>query len=149
MPTGRETLEDKRFVESQGYSVALLNTPSAKGTWYRPDGLAIPNQPVDGYARARNRAKGWTLRPPEGPIHTPQAVAVGAAPAGTTTLERAVSLGVKLEDPPKHMHVMREDLGSPCLVLGCTSVRKLPKGTFKDRRKAKKSRRIKEGAHAI
>ena len=136
MPTGVDLAEDKRFVESQGYSVDLLNEPAQRGTWYRPDGLAIKNQPVDPYARGRNRAKGWTLTPPEQPVQGEEPVQVGLGVSLPSAVERAAELGIKVLDiPPKHVHVMRGPIGAPCLVLGCIHIRAVSETRFKSKGK--------------
>ena len=131
MPTGQELQEDTSWVESQGETVTLLGKDRARGTWYRLDGQAIPNLPVDMYHRTLYRAKGWTLTPPVGA----SAKAVTAVVLAPTTLEvdgAMVVPGPKIvESPPKHIHVMRGEIGSPCLVLGCAHQRQEPKGEFK------------------
>ena len=145
MPTAQEIQDDNKFVESQGYSLALLDRPAARGTWYRPDGKPIPNQPVDGYARSRNRRKGWTLRPPE----KPAAGITLDLPLFPDSFVREQLEAVKtMEPPPKHIHVMQEAIGSPCLVRGCTNIRQNPKGKFVVSAKRPKSRRVKETATA-
>ena len=53
--------EDRHWLASQGFSAETL---PKRATWYRPDGLALPNSPTDPYHRALYRGKGWTLKPP-------------------------------------------------------------------------------------
>lgn len=120
MPTGAEIRADEQFVESQGEMVTLLNKDRARATWYRPDGLAIPNLPVDFYHRTLYKGKGWTLVPPG-----------ETAPSLSQNVVAEVEKEMGVSAPPRHIHVMQAELGSPCLVQGCQAVRQRPKGTFK------------------
>lgn len=121
MPTGTELKETKDFLKNQGEMVELIGKDRQRRTWYRPDGVAIPNQPFDGYTIARNRAKGWTLTPPTNPV-----------PAAATAQEppKPAEAALALPKPPKHIHVMEAAMGSPCLVRGCGHVRREPKGRW-------------------
>ena len=93
-----------------------LNKPRLVGTWYRPDGLAIPGLPVDAYHQELYTRKGWSLAPPA-PTATPQVVAEPAAPAEE----------VVVKPLPPHMHVFSEpSVGAPCLVAGCQAARMHP-----------------------
>ena len=152
MPTGEQTAADKAWVEAQGYSVALLDKDRAREDWYRPDGLRIPGLPVDEYSRSLYRDKGWTLKAPTNEqiaawvaVHPPKDVsetfnarATGVAPLPPELQkELAEVTGTALPEPPKHVHVYQEAIGSPCLVLGCGAVRKNERTTWKGTRKPK------------
>jgi len=141
MPTGQQALEDRAWVNSQGFSARILEDPQAKGDWYRPDGLVIPGLPVDAYHRELYRGKGWTLKPP-----TPDAIAAWKAshpestPVGVDSVAASLSPELEkelaeitgaVEQPPKHVHVYQEAIGSPCLVVGCRAVRVNPKTKWK------------------
>lgn len=158
MPTGQEIQNDQTWVEGQGYQVTLLDKDRAREDWYRPDGKKIPNLPVDPWNRAHYRAKGWTLKQPtpEEVIawkkDNPAAWARMQSPKDTAGDEAAVSTlppqlvrelsevtGTPLPEPPRHMHVFRDAIGSPCLVLGCGRVRDLPRGTFKSKKRSKEA----------
>ena len=128
MATAVEIKETKTFLESQGQLVELIDKDQERRTWYRPDGLPIPGQPYNGYTVALNMRKGWTLTPPENPVKVPSVpvgVAVPVAPARVET--QSVAL---LQKPPRHIHVMQPEVGSPCLVLGCAAVRQNPRGKW-------------------
>ena len=131
MATGQELLEDKKFLASQGYGYAELSKDRARATWYRPDGLAIPSLPTDMYHRTLYRKRGWTLSRPEYPVVVDAVPRVRDAPSW---VERAEALGIKeLAPPPRHIHVMQPEIGSPCLVLGCPHVRLSEKVTVSKR----------------
>lgn len=137
MATGQQLRDDRAFVEGQGYTVSELGKDRARATWYRPDGKALPNLPVDPYHRALYRAKGWTLKPPESPVKA-QEKAIGAgefSPAAAMILAPSEQPKRTVVAPPKHIHVMQPEMGSPCLVQGCSVVRINPPG--KTRRKAR------------
>ena len=107
----------------------VLNRPPPRATWYRPDGLPIPNLPADPYHQVLYSRKGWSMTPPANPVKVD---AAKAAPS-PTPLPGPVELAGA--PPPRHMHVFQPELGSPCLVRGCLAVRQNPKGsTFKGRK---------------
>ena len=60
-PGTQDAAEEQRWLASRGLSMETL---PKRATWYRADGLAIPNLPTDPYHRALYRGKGWTLKPP-------------------------------------------------------------------------------------
>ena len=153
MATGEDALQEKQWAEAQGYSLTLLDRDSARADWYRPDGKCIPQLPVDPYHRGIYRNKGWTLRAP-----TPEQVAawkrenpaawarlqpygetVNGSKSLPTELQQELSelTGTPLPTPPRHMHVYQDAIGSPCLVLGCAGVRRMPRGTVRAKRKGK------------
>ena len=101
----------------------VLNKPPPSATWYRADGLAIPNLPIDPYHRMLYGKKGWTLNPPK-----EQSGESAAPPAveGETKAMRTATVA----KPPRHIHVMQPEIGSPCLVAGCGAARQKAKGGF-------------------
>jgi len=136
MSTGQELLDDKKFLESQGYGYAELSKDRSRGTWYRPDGLAIPGLPTDVYHRTLYRKRGWTLVPPKNPVVMPEDAAVDTE--GTPGKEWMVPHVL----PPKHIHVMLEAVGSPCLVQGCTHSRLGEKVTVTKRNPRSKKEKV-------
>ena len=148
MPTGVELREDKQFVEGAGYTVTVLNTPRATGTWYREDGKAIPNLPVDPYHRKLYRGKGWTLKPPAAAqVGQAQAATIVEVITGPSPSKATPGAELKpISPPPRHIHVMEAPIGSPCLVRGCSASRSKPPGKF-NIPKAKKVRKRKEVSH--
>ncbi len=62
--TGTTIQQENAQLKSRGFAIGMLDEPATKRTWYRPDGLAIPNLPCDDYHRMRFIARGWTLTPP-------------------------------------------------------------------------------------
>ena len=151
MPTGLEIIADQAWVESQGYKLEILAQDHARADWYRPDGLCIPQLPVDGYSRNLYRGKGWSLQRP-----TPAEVAAWkeanpealaklkpvqetVAPVLPLSREMAKELAevtrTAIPAPPKHIHVMEDALGAPCLVLGCATTRKFPRTAWRQKSK--------------
>ena len=126
MPTGPEIKRDEAFLESQGFLLTLINQDRERATWYKPDGTPLPNLPTDLYHRTRYRNRGWTLIAPA----TDRQVVIlpgeerGGRPTGSVQAR-----------PPRHIHVMQPELGSPCLVQGCNHLRQGPSGEFKTQTK--------------
>lgn len=67
MATDQATLEAQDRVRPPG----VYATSGERATWYRPDGTAIPNQPMGPYNVKHYEAKGWSLTPPSRPVPPP------------------------------------------------------------------------------
>lgn len=149
MSTGTEVREDKAFVEAQGLTVTLLNKDRARATWYRADGKALPNLPTDMYHRTRYRQRGWTLVPPLSATSSPSSekMEMPVAAVMPVRVEQTVETPPVAAPPPTHMHVMREALGSSCLVEGCLNVRQRPPVAFQ-KKSLRNRRKVKETSHA-
>ena len=101
----------------------VLNRDVPRATWYRSDGQVLHGLPCDPYHYKIYTAKGWALSPP---------VPVPVVAFTPQEEQREVEAEqVPPPTPPKHIHVMQPEIGSPCLVLGCTKQRASPKGKFK------------------
>ena len=148
MPTGQQIQVDESWVEEQGYQVTTLDQERQREDWYRPDGLKIPQLPVDPYHRGVYRAKGWSLKPPT----FAQVTAWKAEHPAAAVVEKVAPLSVELQRelaevtktpppvPPRHMHVYQTvEIGAACLVLGCVAVRLMSQGMYKSK-KSKKSK---------
>lgn len=57
--------EVKAELESQGYSISLLDTWPAKATYYTKHGEAMPNLPANPWAMKKYLARGFTLVAPK------------------------------------------------------------------------------------
>jgi len=118
MPTGPQLTEERRWLATQGFSLELIVKQQERATWYRADGLALPNLPADAYHRERFRRKGWSLVPPD------------VQPTEDTTmpvLEMPEPPG-PLEEAPivlPHKHKYAKPMGSVCKRQGCTQVRQV------------------------
>lgn len=144
--TGQQLADEQAWVEAQGFSLTSLDQDRAREDWYRPDGLRIPNLPVDGYHRETYRKKGWTLQPPTaGQVdawnraHPKVSVGVGEIPVlplpPELMKELAEVTGTELPLPPKHIHVYASDqIGTPCLVLGCPKARQALKVPWNEKK---------------
>ena len=120
--TGPELKEERQWLASQGFSWSMLQSNRERATWYKPDGSALPNLPVDPYHMRRYRARGWTLVAPDSPVIPQDAV---------DQLQEQVAAAVGLLDTDDkgaasaapHQHTFNRAMGSPCRTEGCTSVR--------------------------
>ena len=117
--TGPELKEERQWLASQGFSWSMLQSNRERATWYKPDGEALPNLPVDPYHMRRYRARGWTLVPPESPVIPEDAV---------VQLQEQVAAAAELLDDDalevaEHQHSFNKAMGSPCRTEGCTVVR--------------------------
>jgi len=120
--TGTELLEERQWLASQGFSWSLIQNNRDKATWYKPDGTAIPNLPIDPYHMRRYRSRGWTLSPPVSPEVPQEAL---------NQLQEQVAAAVGLLDTDDegaaevapHQHTYNRAMGSPCRTEGCTAVR--------------------------
>ena len=117
--TGPELREERQWLASQGFSWSMLQSNRERATWYKPDGSALPNLPVDPYHMRRYRARGGTLTPPESPVIPEDAV---------VQLQEQVAAAAELldDDAPEvaeHQHSFNKAMGSPCRTEGCTVVR--------------------------
>jgi len=117
--TGPELKEERQWLASQGFSWSMLQSNRERATWYKPDGEALPNLPVDPYHMRRYRARGWTLTPPESPVIPEDAV---------VQLQEQVAAAAELLDDDalevaEHQHSFNKAMGSPCRTEGCTVVR--------------------------
>ena len=60
--TAQERKDNKTWVSGQGYSMEIIDNPTAKVKWYRADGTPLRNLlPADPYHIQRFRRKGWRL----------------------------------------------------------------------------------------
>jgi hypothetical protein len=120
--TGPELREERQWLSSQGFSWSLLQSNRERATWYKPDGKALPNLPVDPYHMRRYRARGWTLVAPDSPVIPQDAV---------DQLQEQIAAAVELLDTDDegaasaapHQHGFNRAMGSPCRTEGCAAVR--------------------------
>jgi len=65
--TGTTIQQENSQLKSRGFAVGMLDESANKRTWYRLDGLGIPNLPCDEYHRMKYIGRGWSLTPPPNP----------------------------------------------------------------------------------
>jgi hypothetical protein len=133
MPTGPELTEERRWLATQGFTVELIVRQQERATWYRADGLALPNLPADAYHRERFRRKGWTL------------VAPDVQPTEET--EMPVLELPELPEPPRplegaplaasHQHKFPREMGSKCKHPSCDQIRQIAYRPIKRRKSPK------------